>query len=245
MLFAIAEIAIFLSLRSQSQRSHRSLSIRFPYNRSDHCVRCAAIVAIIWKPGLRPQLNENEEISTRGPKDKNLLSFVRFNRQEERMCELEGRVCNGSYTWRIENYQQHRQAAINGIATCILSPPFYTSLSGYKLCLRVNLNGVDSGVGKYIAMFVHMMQGDYDNSLAWPFTGKITLTILNQSEGSESRQHISESLIAEPNHLASQRPTAPLNHEGYGCVAIAPIEHIREPQYISNNTMLVRIQIDI
>ena len=209
--------------------------MRFPYNRSYHCGRFAVIVAIIWKPGFRPQ--PNEELSTRGPKDKNLLSFVR-------LCELEGRVCNGSYTWRIENYQQHRQAAIIGIATGILSPPFYTSFYGYKLCLRINLNGVDSGVGKHIALFVHMMQGDYDSILEWPFTGRITLTILDQSEGTEFRQHISESLIAEPNHVASQRPTAPVNHEGHGCVAIAPIEHIREPQYINNNTMLVRIQID-
>jgi len=152
-------------------------------------------------------------------------------------------VCNGSYTWRIQNFQQHRQAAIIGIATCILSPPFYTSLSGYKLCLRIHLNGVDSGVGKYIALFVHMMQGDYDSSLEWPFTGRITLSILDQSESTEFRQDISESLIAERNHLAFQRPTTTVNHEGYGCVA--PIEHIREPQYINNNTMLVRIQIDL
>ena len=53
-----SSIEIFLSLRSQSQRWHRSqrsLSIPFPYNlndRSDHCDRCTAILAIIWKPGL-------------------------------------------------------------------------------------------------------------------------------------------------------------------------------------------------
>ncbi|XP_067043181.1 TNF receptor-associated factor 6-like [Acropora muricata] len=169
---------------------------------------------------------------------------IRFNRQETRAFEFEGRVCNGSYIWRIENYRQRRQDAINGIATAVHSPAFYTSLYGYKLCLRINLNGVDSGVGRYIALFVHMMQGDYDSILEWPFTGRITLTILDQSEGTEFRQHISESLIAKPNLLAFQRPTAPRNYKGYGYVEFAPIEHIRDPQYIKNNTMLVRIQID-
>ncbi|XP_074605798.1 TNF receptor-associated factor 6-like isoform X1 [Acropora palmata] len=169
---------------------------------------------------------------------------MRFNRQETRAFEFEGRVCNGSYIWRIENYRQRRQDAINGIATAVHSPAFYTSLYGYKLCLRINLNGVDSGVGRYIALFVHMMQGDYDSILEWPFTGRITLTILDQSEGTEFRQHISESLIAKPNLLAFQRPTAPRNYKGYGYVEFAPIEHIRDPQYIKNNTMLVRIQID-
>ncbi|XP_067043174.1 TNF receptor-associated factor 6-like isoform X3 [Acropora muricata] len=169
---------------------------------------------------------------------------IRFNRQETRAVEFEGRVCNGCFIWRIENYRQRRQDAINGIATALHSPAFYTSLYGYKLCLRINLNGVDSGVGRYIALFVHMMQGDYDSILEWPFTGRITLTILDQSEGTEFRQHISETLIAKPNLLAFQRPTAPRNYKGYGYVEFAPIEHIRDPQYIKNNTMLVRVQID-
>ncbi|XP_044174913.1 TNF receptor-associated factor 6-like isoform X1 [Acropora millepora] len=169
---------------------------------------------------------------------------IRVNRQETRAFEFEGRVCNGSYIWRIENYRQRRQDAISGIATAVHSPAFYTSLYGYKLCLRINLNGVDSGVGRYIALFVHMMQGDYDSILEWPFTGRITLAILDQSEGTEFRQHISETLIAKPSLLAFQRPTAPRNYKGYGYVEFAPIEHIRDPQYIKNNTMLVRIQID-
>ena len=177
-------------------------------------------------------------------KDKILFSVVKVNRQETRADEIEGRVCNGSYIWRIENYRQHRQDAISGIATAAHSPAIYTSLYGYKLCLRINLNGVASGVGRYIALFVHMMKGDYDGILEWPFTGRITLTILDQSEGTEVRQHISDTLIATPNLLAFQRPTAPRNYKGYGYVDFAPIEHIREPQYIKNNTMLVRFQID-
>ncbi|XP_015777915.1 PREDICTED: TNF receptor-associated factor 6-like isoform X11 [Acropora digitifera] len=169
---------------------------------------------------------------------------IRLNRQETRGFEFEGRVCNGSYTWKIENYRQRRQDAISGIATALHGPAFYTSLYGYKLCLRINLNGVDSGVGRYIALFVHMMQGDYDSILEWPFTGRITLAILDQSEGTEFRQHISETLIAKPSLLAFQRPTAPRNYKGYGYVEFAPIEHICDPQYIKNNTMLARIQID-
>ncbi|XP_015777801.1 PREDICTED: TNF receptor-associated factor 6-like isoform X8 [Acropora digitifera] len=168
----------------------------------------------------------------------------RINRQETRAFEFEGRVCNGSYIWKIENYRQRRQDALSGIATALHSPAFYTSLYGYKLCLRINLNGVDCGDGRYIALFVHMMNGDYDSVLEWPFTGRITLTILDQSEGTEFRQHISETLIAKPNLLAFQRPTAPRNYKGYGYVEFAPIEHIRDPQYVKNNTMLVRVQID-
>ena len=102
---------------------------------------------------------------------------------------------------------------------------------------------MDSGVGKHVALFVHMMQGDYDSILEWPFTGKIALSILDQSDGAEYRHHISETLVAKPILLAFQRPTAPCNYKGYGYVEFAPIETICEPQYVRNNTMLVPIQI--
>ena len=171
-----------------------------------------------------------------------MFLFLRFNRSETKLLEFEGRVCNGSYVWRIENYRQCRQDAINGLITAIHSPAFFTSLYGYKLCMRINLNGVDSGVGKHVALFVHMMQGDYDNILEWPFTGRIALSILDQSDTAEFRHHISETLVAKPNLLAFQRPTAPRNYKGYGYVEFAPIERIREPQYVKNNTMLVRIK---
>ena len=171
------------------------------------------------------------------------MIFLRFNRYEAKLLEYEGRVCNGSYIWRIENYRQCRQDAINGVMPAIHSPAFYTSLYGYKLCMRINLNGVDRGVGKHVALFVHMMQGDYDTILEWPFTGRIALSILDQSDASEFRHHISETLVAKPNLLAFQRPTAPRNYKGYGYVEFAPIEQIREGQYVKNNTMLVRIQI--
>ena len=103
--------------------------------------------------------------------------------------------------------------------------------------------GVDSGVGKHMALFVHVMQGDYDSILEWPFTGRIALSILDQSDGAEYRHHISETLVAKPNPLAFQRPTVPRNYKGYGYVEFASIGTIREPQYVRNNTMLVRIQV--
>lgn len=50
------------------------------------------------------------------------------------------------------------------------SPGFYTSPYGYKLCLRINLNGLENGDGTHVALFVHVMRGDYDEHLEWPFS---------------------------------------------------------------------------
>ena len=94
-----------------------------------------------------------------------------------------------------------------------------------------------------MALFVHMMQGDYDTILKWPFTGRISLSIMDQSDGAENRQHISETFVVASNNLAFQKPTVPCNYRGYGYGEFAPIEQIREPQYVKHNTMLVRIQV--
>ncbi|KAJ7373540.1 TNF receptor-associated factor 6 [Desmophyllum pertusum] len=169
------------------------------------------------------------------------LSF-RCNHFEMRLVENEGLACNGSYIWKIETYRQWRQDAISGVMTAQYSPPFHTSLHGYKLCMRICLNGIDNGVGNYVALFIHMLPGDYDNILKWPFTGRIVLSILDQS-GAEYRQHISETLLARPYLPSFQtRPTAPLNQQGYGFVEFAPIEVIREPQYVKNNILLVKFE---
>ena len=163
---------------------------------------------------------------------------------EDRVIELEGRVSAGTFIWRIENFSYRRRQAIDNTVPAIHSPPFYTSLYGYKMCLRMNLNGVDSGFGHHLSLFVHMMRGDWDDILEWPFTGRITLAILDQSENVEYRRPISETLVAKPNLLAFQKPTTARNHKGYGYVEFCQIEQLlREGQFVKNDVMLVRIQV--
>ena len=60
------------------------------------------------------------------------------------------------------------------------SPPFYTSLSGYRMCIRVYANGAGDGRGSHISVFCVIMKGDYDHYLTWPFSGTVTIQLLNQ-----------------------------------------------------------------
>ena len=54
-------------------------------------------------------------------------------------------------------------------------PSFYTHSCGYRICVEVTLNQTS------ISVFTHLMQGDYDNHLRWPFRGEITIQIVNQA----------------------------------------------------------------
>ncbi|WP_411027493.1 hypothetical protein, partial [Salmonella sp. s54925] len=77
---------------------------------------------------------------------------------KKNIVDLEARMCNGVYLWRIAGYPGHVEEARLGLATAVHSPPFYTSFYGYKLCLRINPSGVDTGYGSHVSLFVHMMQ---------------------------------------------------------------------------------------
>ena len=65
------------------------------------------------------------------------------------------------------------------------SPPFYTHIGGYKMCLNIVANGWGSGKYTHVSMTVHMMKGEFDSHLQWPFKGEITVQLVNQKEGGE------------------------------------------------------------
>ncbi|XP_058964589.2 TNF receptor-associated factor 2-like isoform X2 [Pocillopora verrucosa] len=163
--------------------------------------------------------------------------------QEIMLRKQAGRFCNGTYTWRIEKFRDCYEDAISGTSPTKYSSPFYTSLHcGYNLCMRINMDGVDDGVGKHVALFIHLMRGDHDDFLQWPFAKKFRLSILNQS-GDEGEHHdISKTLVAEPKWKACQRPEAPHNYYGLGYPKFAPIELICQPQYTKNDTLLVKFE---
>ena len=48
------------------------------------------------------------------------------------------------------------------------------------MCIRVNTNFRDRGK-THVSLFTHLMKGDYDDHLKWPFRGEITIQIVNQA----------------------------------------------------------------
>ena len=147
------------------------------------------------------------------------------------------------YLWKIENLAKCYQDAVSGASTVMYSPGFYTSPYGYKLCLRINLNGLENGDGTHVALFVHVMRGDYDEHLEWPFSKGFKLSIKDQSDVVESRHHITKRAVAEPELSAFQKPVSPFNIIGFGYPDFAPTEIINQPQYTKKNTLLVKFKI--
>ena len=68
------------------------------------------------------------------------------------------------------------------------SPPFYTGPGGYKLCLRVDANGWRSGTISHVSVYAHLMRGEFDNTLTWPFKGDITIQLVNHYDSRNHRE---------------------------------------------------------
>ena len=91
------------------------------------------------------------------------------------------------------------------MAPAVFSPAIYSDSYEYKLGMRMYPNGLEEEKGRYVGLFVHMMMGKYDDvDVKWPFTQRITLSILDQSG---AKRHISQIIQAKPHLEAFQKPT--------------------------------------
>ena len=73
------------------------------------------------------------------------------------------------------DFEQHQKDDDNWF-----SPPFWSHTRGYKMCLRVSAKGQGRGKGTHVSIFVHLMRGEHDDYLMWPFRGDIRISVLNQ-----------------------------------------------------------------
>ena len=83
-------------------------------------------------------------------------------------------------TFTIDNFMERKKRN-----DMWLSPPFYTHVGGYKMCLSVYPNGHVNDRGQSVTVTVpvsiHFLMGEFDDHLMWPFPGAMfTITAINQ-----------------------------------------------------------------
>lgn len=68
---------------------------------------------------------------------------------------------------RFQERKSHKEAFV--------SPSFYHNLRGYKMCVRVDVYGMNN----HVAVFCCIMRGEHDHLLPWPFCGAIKIRLQN------------------------------------------------------------------
>ena len=151
--------------------------------------------------------------------------------------------------FKIKNFSKHKQSN----EECI-SEPFYSHEKGYEMSLLVCPNGRDKWKNKYVSLFVHLMKGENDNNLTFPFHGDILVQIINWRE---DKNHV-EQLIefnekTDPKGEYGARVTglaalwSGRQYRGYGYPnflshKFLEFDKSRNTQYVSDDdTLCVRI----
>lgn len=60
------------------------------------------------------------------------------------------------------------------------SRAFYTHPRGYKMCIKIWPNGVLEGKDSHVSVACHVVRGEHDAELKWPFCGNVYLRLVNQ-----------------------------------------------------------------
>ena len=121
------------------------------------------------------------------------------------------------------------------------SPPFTTSPQGYRLCLKVRANGSGSGKGSHLSIYVHIMKGQHDDHLQWPFTGTIIIELLNWLE---NKGHYKVTLSIDTNNGIVRVTKGEYgNALGYHqFISQSSLNSSTNPQYLYQDCIRVRVQ---
>ncbi|XP_015222136.2 TNF receptor-associated factor 2 [Lepisosteus oculatus] len=160
---------------------------------------------------------------------------------EQQLRELEYCTYDGVFIWKITDFTRRRQDAVAGRAPALFSPAFYSSKYGYKMCLRLYLNGDGTGRGTHLSLFFVVMRGKNDALLKWPFSQKVTLMLLDQN----NREHIIDAFRPDVTSSSFQRPVSEMNIAS-GCPLFCPLSKLGgKSSYLRDDTIFIKAIVDL
>ena len=130
------------------------------------------------------------------------------------------------------------------------SYPFYTHDKGYKMCLRVIINGTGQGEGSHMSVFLYLMKGVYDGGLAWPLIGSFDIVLLNQKMDGEHYinnpiKFTEKTPSAIANKVSSKQPDE-IARDGLGRNEFIRHEELWKEtdtcQFLKNDCIFVRVR---
>ncbi|XP_023793773.1 TNF receptor-associated factor 2 isoform X2 [Cyanistes caeruleus] len=189
---------------------------------------------------------DQEKIETLSNKVRQLersigLKDLAMAEMEEKIRNMEASTYDGVFIWKITELARKRQEAITGRSPAIFSPAFYTSKYGYKMCLRVYLNGDGTGRGTHLSLFFVVMKGPNDALLRWPFNQKVTLMLLDQN----NREHIIDAFRPDVTSSSFQRPVTEMNIAS-GCPLFCPVSVMEaKNSYVRDDAIFIKAIVDL
>ncbi|CAD5123182.1 DgyrCDS11549 [Dimorphilus gyrociliatus] len=149
---------------------------------------------------------------------------------------------DGTLIFKLDKFEsKKRQAQMNKL-TSYYSVPFYTSRTGYKMCIRVYPNGDGNGRGTHLSVFFVVMRGSFDALQRWPFNKKVTFILLDQTDRAE---HVTDAFRPDPSSNSFKRPTTEMNIASGSPVFISQtILAQKKDQYLKDDCLFLKVLVD-
>ena len=127
----------------------------------------------------------------------------------------------------------------------IFSPPFYTDYGGYKMCIRVDVNGCGDGKETHISVYIFLMHGENDDHLSWPFTGTVTIELLNQLRN--ANHHSAKSVFTDTKAgqrvVNSDRALSSCGYRTFISHSSLGYDAAKRCQYLLNDCLYFRVKV--
>ena len=156
-----------------------------------------------------------------------------YSDQVAMVNDLKYATYNGDFIWKVCAIDRKIKAAREGKMVSSYSPPFFTSQSGYKMCLQLHLDG-------HISLYMIIMKGKFDDLLSWPFQQAVTMVLLSQDEKEKDiTRPFSPGLF--PSRFL--KPKTEMNVPS-GFTDFAPISVLKNPSYNKNDAIFIKVVVE-
>ena len=128
----------------------------------------------------------------------------------------------------------------------LVSRPFFTSSTGYKLQASLFLNGNGGGQNTHMSLYIKVLPGEYDCILKWPFKHTISFTLLDQNMDRTAAVNVMESFIPDQNWPNFNRPSTYNDPDqlGFGFPKFVHQDILTKRGYVRDDTLFIKIRAD-
>ena len=173
-----------------------------------------------------------------------LRNTQQTTRKLEEKFEALQRQLNKRFIWKVNC--QHIpliSARIGGSNAVERSSPFYTGCYGYKLQVKLSFDFRYSSCN----IAVILMKGEYDGILPWPFSKKITFTLIDQNEDLKERKNITKYL--SPNGHVQEtiffgRPGIQYSELRSQISPFTSYGELQTRHYFANGTLFIQVDVE-
>uniref|UniRef100_A0AC34F7Q3 MATH domain-containing protein n=1 Tax=Panagrolaimus sp. ES5 TaxID=591445 RepID=A0AC34F7Q3_9BILA len=148
--------------------------------------------------------------------------------------------------WKVTNWRDKTRLARLRLEPWQLSRPFYSEPFGYHLIAMAAPCGFAEGFGNSLAIYIQIIEGEFDGILKWPFTKNISFTLYDQKLELLKRRNyhfeIKENDLPE-NVEYRRQPKKDIPNQPFGCMRFCPLNAIMGSSYAENDEIIIGVNV--